>query len=263
MFRKVIYLMLVVILLFSGCSTTTELIDTANQTANSEIQNDEIDEFADEFTENEIEERSDPLKGYNIVMTRLNDSFYESVFNPVSRGYSKILPQEARESVSNFFHNLTYPIRLINNLLQGKFLNATEETGRFVVNTIFGVLGLFDTAGEYFDWQPHNEDFGQTLGYWGVDSGYHIVLPFFGPSNMRDMFSMYPDLVVNPMVYDSNRGYNVVNNDTQSLVLVAYDKINTESLHLEGYSNLKKDVIYLYPFLKNVYEQHREKLIKE
>jgi len=263
MFKKLIYLILPIFLFLSGCSSTTKTLNVQSQDAIVITQDEDIDEFSDEFEESEIEEKADPLKGYNIVMTNFNDTLYESVFNPIARGYSKVLPKGARESVSNFFHNITYPIRLINNILQGKFLNATEETGRFLVNTVFGVFGLFDTASEYFDWQPHNEDFGQTLGYWGVGSGYHIVLPFFGPSNMRDMFSMYPDSVINPMVYDASRGDNIVNNGTQSMVLVTYDKINTESLHLDDYKNLKKDAIDLYPFLKNVYEQHREKLIKE
>ena len=263
MFKNLIYFILPLLVLFSGCATTNDVPLKSNQTIVSNMQSEEMDDFADEFEENEAEEISDPFRGYNVAMTSFNDSLYKSVFNPVARGYSKVLPKEARQSVGNFFHNLMYPVRFVNNILQGKFINATEETGRFLVNTVFGLFGLFDTAGQYFDWQPHNEDFGQTLGYWGVKGGYHIVLPFFGPSNMRDMFSMYPDSTISPMAYDSSRGDNLVNNNTESLLLVTYDKINYESLHIDDYTNLKKDAIDLYPFLKNVYEQHREKLIKE
>ena len=145
-----------------------------------------------------------------------------------------------------------YPLRFINNVFQGKLLNASEETGRFVVNSTVGLFGLFDPAKSYLQWEEHNEDFGQTLGYWGVGSGYHIVIPFLGPSNMRDMFSMYPDTLSNPLAYHN-----------EGLEIGIFQKLNEGSLHEGEYEDLTKDAVSLYPFLKNIYEQHRDKLIKE
>ncbi len=264
MFKNITYILLIIMLFFSGCSDKSN-VDTPAVAKSEVVDNDELDEL-DEFDsefEEEDEEKSDPLRGYNIVMTNFNDGFYTNVFDPVARGYNYVIPESVRRSINNFFHNLMYPIRFINNILQGKFANATEETGRFVVNTTVGLLGLFDPAKEYLEWEPHNEDFGQTLGYWGVGSGYHIVLPFLGPSNMRDMFSMYPDSLANPVVYNDDRSYNLTKNKKDSIGAVVYGKLNDGSLHLGEYEDLKKDAVDLYPFLRDIYEQRREQLIKE
>ncbi len=260
MFKNITYILFIIIVLFSGCSDKSNV--NTPTVVKSEVIDEELDGFDSEF-EDEEEEESDPLRGYNIIMTDFNDGFYTHVFKPVAKGYNYVMPQVARKSVNNFFHNLMYPIRLVNNILQGKFANATEETGRFIVNTTVGLLGLFDPAKEYLEWEPHNEDFGQTLGHWGVGGGYHIVIPFLGPSNMRDMFSMYPDSLVNPVVYNDERNYNLTKNSKDSTGVFVYEKLNYGSLHLGEYEALKKDAVDLYPFLKDIYEQRREQLIKE
>ncbi len=264
MIKNLIYAALVALVFFTGCSNVANVekttITKVKQTMNMNENDQNLDEFDDEFDD---EEESDPLKGYNVFMTDFNDGFYIHIFDPVARGYDCVMPESGQESIGNFFHNIMYPIRLINNIFQGKFANASEETGRFLINSTFGILGLFDPAKDYFDLEPHNEDFGQTLGHYGVGSGYHIVLPFFGPSNMRDMFSMIPDSYANPVDYHSHRGYNFAENSDQSFAIKAYEKLNNESLHIGEYENIKKDAVDLYPFLKDIYEQHRKKLIKE
>ena len=251
MLRNIFYILLVGSILFTGCASKTN-IQTA--TVQNEVIDDKTSEFEDEFGsefEDEVQD-DDLLYGYNVAMTNFNDKFYTYVLNPVASGYSKVIPKGTRNGVKNFFHNLMYPIRLVNNLLQGKVINATEETGRFVINTTIGFLGFFDPAKDCFDLDKHNEDFGQTLGYWGVGSGYHIVLPFLGSSNMRDMFSLYPNTIVNPVAY-SNEG----------MELTVYEKLNYASLHQGEYEELKKDSVELYPFLRDIYEQRRDKLIEE
>ncbi|PIF04766.1 MAG: ABC transporter [Arcobacter sp.] len=224
----------------------------------------EEDEFLDEFEEEmKIETKSDPLSGYNRVMTSFNDGLYEYVLSPIANGYRYVVHKEIRSSVGNFFHNILYPMRFINNLLQGKLKNSAEETGRFLINSTIGILGLFDPAKSWFDLEPHNEDFGQTLGFYGVGAGPHIVLPFFGPSNLRDALSLYPDGLLNPAVYNDDRGYNITNSYGESLVLKAYQSVNDISLRHGEYEKLKKDAIDLYPYLRDIYEQYREKEIKE
>ena len=250
---------------FTGCTSKVEPSKTkivlVDKQSNDEI---EEDDFLDEFEEEmEVEQKPDPLSGYNRVMTDFNDGVYEYVLAPVATGYKKVVHKEIRSSVGKFFHNILYPIRLINNLLQGKITNSGEETGRFIINSTIGILGLFDPAKSYFGLEAHNEDFGQTLGFYGVGSGPHIVLPFFGPSNLRDTFSMYPDSLANPLDYHDDRGYNLTNSYGESLFLKAYERVNHVSLHEGEYEKLKKDAIDLYPFLRDVYEQYREKQIKE
>ena len=246
----------------SGCSTK-EVRYTDHQIISENSTNSD-DEFLDEFEdEMEIEEKSDPLSGYNRAMTTFNDNLYEYILSPVANGYTNVTTIEIRESVNNFFHNILYPVRLVNNLLQGKFKNSLEETERFVINTTIGGLGLFDIAKNKFDIQAHNEDFGQTMGYWGVSAGPHIVLPFFGPSNLRDTFSMYPDSFSSPMDYNEKRGYNLSNSYAESVLVKVYHKVNYVSLHEGEYEYLKKDAVDLYPYLRDIYEQYRVKQIKE
>ena len=230
------------------------------------------DEFEDEFGDAE-KEVFDPLSGYNRVMTDFNDSLYVWVLDPVARGYRWVLPYAARRGVKNFFHNLLFPLRFVNNALQLKIKNAGEEFLRFSINSTIGILGFWDPAKEWFDLEAHEEDFGQTLGYYGVGGGFHVVLPFLGPSNVRDMFSLYPDMQMDPVNYVENRPYNfpkqegeyqgVSKQTLQEVDLTLLKIINRESLRIGQYANLKKDAIELYPFLRDVYEQNRAKLIKE
>ena len=220
--------------------------------------------FADEFTEEKVE-LFDPLSGYNRVVTSFNDKVYIYFLNPVSEGYDIFVPEIARTGVSNFFDNLLFPIRFINNLLQFKFQNATEELGRFLVNSTFGILGFMDPATEQLGWKEHDEDFGQTLGFYGVGSGFHIVLPFLGPSNLRDSFGLVADGYVSPInnFGDGDLNYKIPNNDEQTIYIAIGKTINKTSLTLGQYESLKKDALDLYPFLRDIYEQKREKEIKE
>jgi len=132
---------------------------------------------------------------------------------------------------------------------------AGSELLILLIISVLWIWTVIDIAKNEFKIKPHNEDFGQTLGYWGVKSGYPIVLPFLGPSNMRDMLSQYPDGYLNPINYHKNSNVKTL--------LPIYKNINNGSLTLGEYGTLKKDAIKLYPFLQDVYEQHRTTLIKE
>lgn len=224
---------------------------------------DSFDEFDEEFDGEAAEEDWDPLSGYNRAMTTFNDAFYTHVLFPVARGYRYVVPEDGRVAIANFFDNLMYPLRLVNNLLQLKFKNSAEETGRFVINTTVGLLGFFDPAESWFGLEEHDEDFGQTLGYWGVGAGPHIVLPILGPSNLRDTFSMAADWEVDPLVYQGERNYNLVSRDEEGWMVKSFDYLNNGSLHIEEYESLKKDAVDLYPFFKHIYEEMRKKKIEE
>jgi len=223
----------------------------------------ETDEFGDEFSEDPEPEVFDPLSGYNRLMTGFNDGLYVYVLDPVLiKGYNYI-PEPARVSVNNFFENLYYPVSLVNNVLQLKVSHSGTETLRFVINSTLGVLGLFDPARSWFGFEAHKEDFGQTLGYYGVGGGFHIVLPFFGPTNLRDLSGDFIDFYVNPIYYVDVRKYNIINNKYQGWGLITYKEFNKISLYTKEYENVRKDALDLYPFMRDLYEQNREKLIKE
>jgi len=273
--KSLLFLFIISILIFQGCTTKEPLTppqkskqetihkETLSHTEKVEKSPVESTEFDNEFEEEEAS-IVDPLSGYNTFMTSFNDVFITYALNPVSEAYGYIIPQPIRIGISNAFHNIQFPIRFVNNLLQGKFQNVSDETERFIVNSTVGLAGLMDPAKEYMHIPKHNEDFGQTLGYYGVDSGFHIVLPFFGPSNIRDFLGISIDAYASPLV--NIRGlenYKIPNNFAQSTAIVAGYFINKKSLELGQYESLKKDALELYPFLRDIYEQKRTADIEE
>jgi len=245
----------------SLASKTTEAREEVADTDEDEEldEEDEMDEFETEFEEAKIEVY-DPFGGYNRAMTTFNDTLFLWVLTPISRSYAYVVPEAPRSGISNFFTNLLYPIRVVNNLLQFKLKNAGEETLRFVTNTTIGILGFWDPAREWFGLEAHDEDFGQTLGFYGVGAGPHIVLPFFGPSNLRDAFSKIPDNYLDPV--GQERPIGQTDNYVTEYGVRAFDVTNELSLRPGEYESLKKDAVDFYPFLRDSYEQMRNKQIK-
>jgi len=261
-FKNCVFLLLFALLNFTGCAITE--IEQPGKIVESQESSDLDDDMLDEFEdETEIQERYDPFNGYNRVMTDFNDNLYVHILTPTADGYKYLVNQGVRESVDNFFNNLYFPVRFVNNVLQGKLSNATEETGRFIVNTTIGILGLFDVAKSEFGLEAHKEDFGQTLGFYGVGSGPHIVLPFFGPSNLRDTISMVPDSYLSPIDYTDRSWITLTDTWPEYLATRSYDEINTFSLNSDQYEKLKEDAVDLYPYLRDIYEQYRDKQIEE
>lgn len=213
------------------------------------------DEFEDEFGEVLESQVFDPLSGYNRVMTNVNDKIYFWALKPVARGYRYLVPEGVRRGIVRFFNNLLFPVRFINNVLQLKLGNAAIEIARFGLNTTVGILGFRDPAKEMLNLEPHPEDFGQTLGYYGAGSGFHIVLPLLGPSNLRDIIGLVPDYLADPI--------SLVETDLDQLGIGTVDKVNYTSLHIGEYESIKKDAVDLYPFLRDAYEQNRNMKIKE
>lgn len=221
-----------------------------------ELEEDEgfEEDFEEEFGTESQEEVFDPLSGYNRFMTDVNDKIYDWVLIPTAKGYRWVVPETPRVGISNFFDNLVFPIRFVNNLLQFKIKDAGEELLRFGVNTTIGLLGFIDIAKD-MGLEAHPEDFGQTLGFYGVGSGFPIVLPILGPSNLRDTVGLVPDSYLDPVNYIENR--DVV------WGVQLFRAVNAFSLRSDQYESLRKDSIDLYPFLRDIYEQNRQKQIKE
>ena len=211
--RYIILITFLTLFAFQGCvhkqklaTIPEESIAENNETLDVDVVMPEeskisLDEFEEEYsTDNEVA-IVDPLSGYNRTMTSFNDKVFTYALNPISKGYAVITPKLVRQSLSNFIHNIKFPIRFVNNMLQGKFQNSSDELERFIVNSTVGIGGLFDPAATYMHIPAHNEDFGQTLGHYGVGAGFHIVLPLLGPSNVRDIIGLTADGYTSPLVY--------------------------------------------------------------
>ncbi len=220
-------------------------------------------ELDGEFTNPKDETLFDPLSGYNEMMTSFNDTVYVYALRPLAQGYASILPQPAREGIGNAFENLLFPVRLVNNLLQFKFQNSIEELGRFVINSTIGILGFMDVAQSEFGLKPHNEDFGQTLGFYGLGGGFHVVLPFLGPSNVRDIVGLVGDTWASPLSYIEERDANLLDSSEEEWALKGFSGLNKISLHVDEIDALRKDAIDLYPLLRSIYESRRVKQISE
>lgn len=138
----------------------------------------------------QVKNPADPLESFNRGVYQFNDAIDKAIAKPVAQGYNAVMPVPGKMMVSNFFSNLDDVIITANDLLQFKFAQAASDGARFLFNSTFGVFGLFDVAHRL---EKHNEDFGQTLGYWGVNSGPYLVLPILGPSTVRDGIGLYAD----------------------------------------------------------------------
>lgn len=207
----------------------------------------------------------DPFEKYNRAVTNFNDKLYIHIMDPIARGYSKVVPEGGRIAIGNFISNLYFPVRFTNNLLQFKINNAAKETGRFVVNSTLGAGGFFDVAKRDFNWEGSDEDLGQTLGFYGIGAGPHIVWPILGQSNLRDTLGMIGDSYINALSNTKEYGikYKIPQTRLQEAGIYGYEKINKTSLHLGEYESLKKDAIDFYPFLRDAYSQQRTQQIKE
>lgn len=145
----------------------------------------------------------DPWESFNRGVYKFNDTLDRAVAKPVARGYVKVVPHPIRTGVTNFFSNLETPSVMVNDALQGKLLAAANDLGRFVLNSTIGIAGLLDPATSA-GLVRNNEDFGQTLGKWGIHPGPFIELPLLGPSDLRDAPARFVDSYLNPRQYIKN-----------------------------------------------------------
>ena len=147
-----------------------------------------------------VTDPKDPWVGWNRSMQSFNDHLDSYVIRPVASGYNTVMPEFAHQAVTNFFSNLDDIDVVANDALQGKLSQSGQDSARLLVNTTAGIGGLID-VGTMIDLPKHNEDFDQTLGYWGVPTGPYLVLPLFGPSSPRGFFGLLGDAALNPISY--------------------------------------------------------------
>lgn len=203
----------------------------------------------------------DPWKAWNHGTQAFNDSVDKHILKPVAKGYQWLTPDPVDRGVSNFFNNIDDIGVTINDFLQFKLKQGGMDAGRFLVNTTVGVAGIIDVA-QMIDLPKHNEDFGQTLGYWGVPSGPYLVLPFWGASSPRDTAGLIGDALFNPLTYVSIFGGAAASAATAGSKAVSVtdtraDLLTTEKIVDEATGKDR------YEFVKSSYQQRREYLIND
>ena len=197
-------------------------------------------------------QKLDPWESWNRKVFSFNEGLDAYVLKPVATGYAKVVPQFVRRSVDNFFGNAADAWSAVNNILQGKFQPAFEDTVRFTTNSVFGFFGLLDIASE-FGLDHHYEDFGQTLGTWGLGAGAYVVWPLFGPSSVRDSIALPLDRSFSPAL--------VLNDGRAQWGITVLQVINTRA-NLLGASQLLDDIaLDKYSFLRDAYLQRRRSLV--
>ena len=219
-------MLLAIIVIATGCATTT----TPDSTAGNK----------------------DNFESANRVFFNVNNTLDKHLLKPIAEGYVEITPEPVRLGITNFFDNLAYLNVIFNDLLQGKFTQAVNDSLRFIFNSTLGIGGVFDVATNDLGLERNEEDFGQTLATWGVDEGSYLYLPFFGPNTVRDVTDKGPSTLLNPFFYVTS---------TVLLPISALDLVNKRANLLEATNIVDEAAIDPYVFTKEAYLQRRDHLI--
>ena len=198
---------------------------------------------------------ADPFEGLNRAVFFFNDKLYMYGLRPIAKGYAKVVPTVARRGVKNFFTNLLFPIRFVNALLQGKGEAAGREFSAFFINTTLGLGGFNNFAQKHVGIRLEDEDFGQTLGSYGIGSGVYLVLPVLGPCSFRDAVGRAGDWIINPINYAQPWEL--------SWGAWGLEKVSWTSFHVGEYEAFKDASIDPYAAMRNAYLQNRKALVDD
>jgi len=223
----------------------------SDQPPPDEMQDEEL-EYLEE--DGELEGIADPLEPLNRLVFHFNDKLYFWIVKPLAKGYAAVVPEGVRLSVRNVFNNISTPVRVVNNLLQLKIRPAGNELLRFGINSTAGMLGLYDVARTEMGIRGNDEDFGQTLGVWGLGPVIFINWPFLGPSTLRDSVGYGGDYFLDPL--------NYVKPYLDSIAIQTGEGINRTSLSIGDYEDLKKDALDPYTAVRDIYSQYRKSRIE-
>ena len=241
------YMHRILIILFILISISTSSL------AGSEGQND--------LSKNSNGEVKDCFEGFNRGVFAFNQVLDNIIVEPLAKGY-RYLPSPIRSGTSNALNNLSLVVTIPNNLLQGDFNLAGKNSGRFLINSTIGILGIFDPASKIGLNNYEKEDWGQTLGAWGVEEGCYLVLPILGPSTVRDTFGSLANYI------GGDAWYNItVKNDTHYVsdfdyyASVGTYGVDFRAKNLESFQNLEENSLDFYASVKSLYLQDRRKKI--
>jgi phospholipid-binding lipoprotein MlaA len=194
----------------------------------------------------------DPIEGFNRAVFTFNEGLDTVLIRPVAKGYEAVLPGPVRTGVSNFYNNIGDLFISVNSLLQGKPADAVGDAARFVFNSTFGIIGIFDVASE-MGIEKHEEDFGQTFGRWGAGPGPFLMLPIYGPRNVRDAAGLVLDVAVDPV---SNTEHVPTRN-----TLTAVRLVNERAILLPADKIIEEAALDKYSYIRDAYLQRRRSLV--
>ena len=200
---------------------------------------------------------------------KFNQVIDKAIFKPIAQGY-RTIPVPLRKGTSNFLENLRSLLTFSNNILQGDFRGAGNTAGRFTINTTVGILGVFDPASKLGFEKESREDFGQTLGVWGADTGCYFVLPILGPTTTRDAVGLVGNVFIDPvyqLTHNTETDIVIGNDNLQEHNYYYYrgtDAIDFRSKNIESIDSLEKNSIDFYASVKSLYLQNRmQKIVNE
>ena len=201
-------------------------------------------------------EEYDPWEAFNEKMFAFNYRVDKYVLKPIAKGYNFIMPDELQKMVDRGFTNINWVPRFVNSVLQGKWSGAGRELARFLINSTIGIGGLWDMAKQEWGIEPSKEDFGQTLGFYGVPPGPFLVLPFMAPSTVRDSIGTAVDGAMDPLSY-------YIPFIWDRLLMRIGNLINERSLNLDLFEGVEESTVDLYTSVRNGYLQRRARQIRE
>ncbi len=196
---------------------------------------------------------ADPFEGFNRTVFTFNEAVDRAALKPVAKTYNRALPRKVRASVTNFFANIGDFYTMLNDLLQGNIKAGAEDMMRITINSLFGVVGFFDVATEA-GIPKHQQDFGQTLGFYGMNSGPYLVLPLLGPSTVRDTAGLIVDRLADPTSY--------IHPNSARTSLYGLRLVNTRASLLQATNLFSKVAFDKYSFTRDAFLQHRRYLIR-
>ncbi|WDI30373.1 VacJ family lipoprotein [Hyphococcus flavus] len=218
----------------------------------------EAEDVARELETTQIEtgaSEADPWEGFNRKMFAVNNTFDRALMVPAAKAYRAVTHKKQRKGIRNFLANLRTPVTLVNDILQGEFGRAGETAGRFVINSTIGFGGMGDPA-ERLGIEQHSEDFGQTLAVWGVDSGPYVVLPFFGPSTVRDGLGSAADVAADPAIWIRTEPAQYFRYSRTGANL-----LSTREPLIEPLADIEADSLDFYASIRSFYLQSRKREI--
>jgi phospholipid-binding lipoprotein MlaA len=236
----------------AAAAENTLLLAQQDQQA-KDSEKDEYDEYDDD---DDVVTVADPLEPFNREMYIFNDVIYFLVLEPTARGYKTVVPWEFRTSIKNFFHNIRFPVRFINSVLQAKWGKAGDEFAQFFLNSTVGFLGIADVGSHYPGLKTSPEDTGQSFAVWGAGEGFFLTLPFLGPTTLRDGVGMVGDTVMDPLFW-------LIDDRAVSIGVKAGEIVNATSFRLGDYEAIKEASLDPYVAIRNGFIQNRNKLIGE
>lgn len=247
-YKKILSSLIVMFALSAAASASAQDIETQGVKGTSPIISGD-----DEFSGYYKDEVNDPLETLNRGIFKFNEIIDFVLLKPVAKTYVFVVPEFGRDRVSNVLSNLGEPVNMINGFAQGNPERGFTSMWRFILNSTFGIFGLFDFAGANTDLQHVQEDFGQTMGTWGVGSGAYLVLPIIGPSSTRDAPGLVVDAVTNP--------FNYVDSDEFVYGRLVANAVDSRARNLELIEEIYRNSVDPYATIRSAYLQRRAALV--